>query len=96
MQEIETNEICCKKVKHSAREMGIIGYSKCTNKATYTNGTHFFCTHHSKMQRFVIRDGNVGKILARFDTEQEMKDNIHLYPGMNMQKLSKSRRRDIY
>jgi hypothetical protein len=95
MNRIETNEICCKKIKHSAREMGIIGHSKCNNKAEWTNGTHFFCTKHSKMQRWVVRDGDVGKILARFDTEQELRNNIHLYPGMRGQKLSKSHRRDI-
>lgn len=96
MYKIETNEICCKRIKHSARQIGIIGYSKCTNKATYTNGTHFFCTKHSRMQRFVIRNGDIGEILARFDTEQELRNNIHLYPGMRMQKVTKSHRRDIY
>lgn len=96
MQKIETEEICCKKIKHSMREFGIIGYSKCNSKAKYTNGKHFFCTKHSLQQRYVIRHGDVGNILARFDTEQEMRYNIHLYPGMRMQKLSKSHRRDIY
>jgi len=96
MYKIETNEICCKRIKHSARQIGIIGHSKCTNKATYTNGTHFFCTKHSRMQRFVIRNGDIGEILARFDTEQELRNNIHLYPGMRMQKVTKSHRRDIY
>lgn len=95
MKKIETNETCCKKIKHSAREMGVIGYSHCTKKAEYTNGTHYFCKHHSKMGRFVIRDGEIGKVLARFDTEKELKENIHLYPGKVMQKLTKSHRRDI-
>lgn len=95
MHKVETNEICCKKLKHSARSRGIVGYSKCTNKATYTNGSHFFCAKHSKMQRYVIREGDVGKILARFDTEEELRQNIHLYPNMRMQKLSSSRK-DIY
>ena len=96
MQKVETTEICCKKIKHSAREIGITGYSKCTKPATHFNGSHYFCVRHSRTGRFVVRDGDVGAILARFDTEQELRDNIHLYPGMRMQKITKSHRRDIF
>lgn len=70
----------------------------CNKPAVYgtTNGLHFFCRHHSLMGRYVIRNGDIGEILARFDTEEEVRANIHLYPGMRMQKISGSSRRDIY
>jgi hypothetical protein len=76
--------------------LGKIGRYTCGKPATYTNGTHYFCTHHSRMQRYIIRDGDVGKILARFDTEEELRANIDNYPGMVMQKLTHSHRRTIY
>jgi hypothetical protein len=94
MTQVETNETCCKKIvvkEWLYKESWI-----CGKPATHTNGSHFFCRHHSKTGRFVIRNGDVGEILARFDTEQEMRDNIHLYPGMRMQKVTKSHRRDIF
>ena len=94
MTKVETNEVCCKKivVKDWFHKESWV----CGKPATHTNGSHFFCRHHSKTGRFVIRNGDVGEILARFDTEKEMRDSIHLYPGMRMQKVSKSHRRDIY
>lgn len=98
MKHIEDNNehTCCKRVKHSMRNMGVIGTSICGKKATYQEGTYYFCKHHSKTGRYVVRDGDIGKILARFDTEKELRANIHLYSGMRMQKLTKSHRRDIY
>lgn len=89
------NEVCCKKMKHSVW-WGKSYTSKCTKKATYTNGTHFFCKHHSGMGRYVFRVGDVGEILARYDTEQELHDNAHLYPDARMQKITKSHKKDIY
>lgn len=91
-----SNETCCKKVKHSMRDIGVIGTSICGKKATHINGSHYFCAKHARVGRYVVRDGDVGKILARFDTEEELRSNIHLYPGMRMQHLTKSHRRDIY
>lgn len=66
----------------------------CGKPAVYAtkNGLYYFCRHHSLMGRFVVRNGDVGEILARFDTEEELRNNIHLFPGMEMQKLSKSHR----
>ena len=90
-----TNIICCKTQQHSAW-YGKTGKSSCKRLAIYTNGTHYFCRHHSRMGRYIVRDGDVGKIIKRFDTEQELKDNIHLYPNMVMQKLTHSHRRTIY
>ena len=89
------NTICCK-MRHHSEWYGKTGKSPCTRLATYTNGTHYFCTHHSGMQRYIVRDGDVGEIIKRFDSEQELRDNIHEYPGMRMQKLTHSHRRDIY
>lgn len=90
------NLVCGKVMKHSMREMGIIGKSNCTRIATYTNGSHVFCTRHSRMQRFVAREGDTGKIFARFDTEQELRNNIHKFPGARMQKITSSHRKDLY
>jgi hypothetical protein len=53
----------------------------------YTNnGTHFYCRQHSKIGRFVIRNGNVGEILARFNTEEQVRA---AFPDcMRMQKIT--------
>lgn len=95
MKEITTEEKCCKKV--TPQQYGFnVGSYKCGKPATHTNGTHFFCRKHSKMGRFVIRDGDVGEIKARFDTEKELRENIINYPGMRMQKVTSSHRKDLY
>lgn len=90
------NILCNKIMKHSMRDVGVISKSKCTKPATHFNGSHHFCKKHSRTGRFVARLGNVGKILARFDTEQELRSSIHLYPEACMQKITKSHRRDLY
>lgn len=95
MVKVDTNETCCKKV--TPTEFGFnIGYYTCGKPATYTNGSHFFCRKHSKMGRFVIRNGDIGDILARFDTEKELRENIVNFPKMRMQKLTSSSRKDLY
>lgn len=68
----------------------------CSSNATHVINGVPMCRHHSRKGRYVVRDGDIGNIQARFDTEQALRDNIHLYPGMRMQKLTRSRRRDIY
>ena len=90
------NIVCGKVMKHTMRDVGIIGKSKCIKPATHFNGSHYFCRKHSGTGRFVARLGDVGEILARFDTEQELRDNMHLYPGARMQKVTSSHRRDLY
>lgn len=67
----------------------------CGKPAIYQEGKEYYCRHHSRMGRYVIRDGDTGPILARFDTEQQLREAIVNHPGMRMQKLSKSSRRDI-
>ena len=69
---------------------------KCIRIATHTNGSHYFCRRHSRTGRFIARIGDVGKILARFDTEEELRLNFHQFPGARMQKLTHSHRRDLY
>ena len=89
-----TGIICCKTVV--IKDIPFAHYKKkCTALATHTNGSHHFCRHHSKMQRFVAREGDTGKILARFETEQELRNNIHLFPEAEMQKLTKSHRKTL-
>lgn len=90
------DNIICSKMKQHSNWMGKAGKSPCTQLASYTNGTQYFCRHHSRMGRFVARIGDVGKIMARFDTEQDLRDNIYLYPECRMQKLTHSYRRDLY
>lgn len=93
----EHNETCCKRVQHSFPGLGKTHTSVCGKPATHVhnNGIHYFCRQHSGTGRFVVRNGDVGEILARFDTEKELRDNIIHYPGMRMQKITKSHRRDI-
>ena len=97
MKELDksVNEICCKKMQHSARNFGKTYKSDCGKKATHTNGQHFFCRHHAKVGRYVLRNGDVGEILARFDTEDELQKNAHLFPNAQLQKLTKSHRKNI-
>lgn len=95
MKPIFTDEKCCKKVTPTQFGFNIGSYT-CNKPASYTNGTHFFCRKHSKMGRFVIRIGDTGEILARFDTEKEMREQIINYPKMRMQKITSSSRKDIY
>jgi hypothetical protein len=96
MRTIDTEETCCRKVNQS---MGTFVYNVkiCGKKASYTNnGSHFFCRQHAKMGRFVIRNGDVGEILARFDTEEQLRTAFPDYPGMRMQKIAPSHRKDIH
>ena len=95
MKAVETDNLCCKSINQS---MGSYVYNvkSCGKKATHTNGSHFFCKRHSKMGRFVIRDGDVGKILFRCNTEEELRKEIGNYPGMRMQKVTSSHRKDIH
>ena len=98
MKEIKNDSgiICCKSINHTMADVGIIGTSKCNKPATHFNGSHYFCKRHSKTGRFVIRNGEVGEILARFNTEKELRANISDYPGMMMLKLTHSHRKIIY
>lgn len=72
----------------------------CDKEAVYTiNGKHY-CRHHSKLGRYVIREGDIGKIVFRCDTEKQLRaefasDN---YPKSKyrMQKVTKSHRKDIF
>lgn len=75
----------------------LFGRSKwvCGKTATHEIGGQKLCRHHARVGRYIVRDGDIGEILARFDTEKELRENIHLYPGMRMQKVTKSHRRDI-
>lgn len=98
MKPITDNEvhICDKKVTPTQFGYGNFCSYKCGKPATHTNGSHNFCRKHSKTGRFVIRNGDVGEILARFDTENELRENISKFPGMRMQKVTSSHRKDIY
>lgn len=94
-----TDNKCCKRIKD--KQWHWLGYKEswtCGSPATYTNGTHWFCTRHSKMQRYVLRKGDVGEIISRYDTEAELREAYRSVtdPEIRMQKISKSRRRDIY
>lgn len=92
-----TDRTCCRKVRQQYGHIQL-GTKICGKPATHinTNGVSAYCRHHSGTGRFVVRNGDVGEILARFDTEKELRDNIGNYPGMRMQKVTKSHRRDIY
>ena len=92
---LDSKELCCKKIKQENNGF-VYNIKKCGKKATHTNGSHSFCRQHSKMGRFVIRDGDIGAILFRCDTEQELRKNIINYPEMRMQKITPSHRKDIY
>ena len=89
------DETCCRKIQHSARNLGKTYKSCCGKKATHTDGQHFFCRHHAKVGRYVLRNGDVGEILARFDTEEQLHDNAYLFPNATLQKLTKSSRNNI-
>ena len=66
---------------------------------TIKNGKHL-CNYHAKLGRFVIREGDVGKIIFRCDTEEQLRNefnkDIYLNKGLRMQKISRSHRRDIF
>jgi hypothetical protein len=73
MRTIDTEETCCRKVNQS---MGRYVYNvKMCGKSSilYQQWQYFYCRQHSKIGRFVIRNGNVGEILARFDTEEQVR-----------------------
>lgn len=72
---------CNKPIKNNTG-YGIIEKWICGKPAVYgtNNGLYFFCRHHSLMQRYVIRKGEIGEIVARFDTEEEIKAAIHFIP----------------
>lgn len=97
MKEAQTTERCCKKVTQTYTNFPTETYI-CDKPATHTNGTHFFCRKHSKMGRFVIRVGDVGEILHRFDDEKMLRsefDKLESKDGLVMQKITSSHRRTI-
>ncbi len=89
--------IVCTKMKQLTGPFGKEGKAPCTKQAQFTDGKNVhLCRDHARKGRFVARIGDAGEILTRFNTEQELRDNIHLFPECRMQKLTSSRRRDIY
>jgi hypothetical protein len=85
---IDREKTCCRKVNQSEGRY-VYNVKVCGKAAPYTNnGTHFYCRQHSKIGRFVIRNGNVGEILARFNTEEQVRAAFPDYPGMRMQKIT--------
>jgi len=92
------NHKCCRKVKYSAQYIGVYAVSTCGKNATYTNGSHYFCTLHSKMQRYVVRVGDIGEILCRADTLEEITEIFNKIErtGIIVQKLSNGKRINIY
>jgi hypothetical protein len=96
MRMIDREKTCCRKVNQSEGRY-VYNVKVCGKAAPYTNnGTHFYCRQHSKIGRFVIRNGNVGEILARFNTEEQVRAAFPDYPGMRMQKITPSHRKDIH
>ena len=72
----------------------------CNKEAIHIiNGKHY-CQHHSRLGRYIIREGDVGEIVFRCDTEEQLRiefsSDIYPKPKYRMQKLSKSHRRDIF
>jgi hypothetical protein len=69
----------------------------CNEEAVhFIRGKHY-CQRHSRLGRYVIREGDVGKIVFRCDTEQQLRTEFikYSYP-YRMQKLTRSHRRDIF
>jgi hypothetical protein len=90
MRMIDREKTCCRKVNQS--EGRYVYNVKCAANSSYTNnGTHFYCKH-SKIGRFVIRNGNVGEILARFNTEEQVRAAFPDYPGMRCKRLPSQKR----
>jgi hypothetical protein len=94
MEIAQSGHTCMKRVKHS-NDFGVTHTSVCGKPAIWKDGTAYFCQHHSKKGRFVFRDGDIGEVKARFDTIEDLFAHIPNYPGMIMQHLTKSHRRDI-
>jgi hypothetical protein len=85
MRMIDREKTCCRKVNQSERY--VYNVKVCGKAAPYTNNS-LYCRQHSKIGRFVIRNGNVGEILARFNTEEQVRAAFPDYPGMRMQKIT--------
>ena len=96
MKKIENSgQTCCKKIVDKQYK-AFFGHTEswvCGKPATYTNGQHFFCRHHSKMGRYVIREGEKGNILSRFDTEEEVRAEFSKIDnkGLQIQRITKSK-----
>lgn len=88
---------CCKRVNLTAKYIGVYSSVICGKNASYKDGNNFYCTNHSCMERYVIRVGETGKILARFDTENQLRKAFAEsdLKGIRGQRLTKSKRRDI-
>ena len=72
----------------------------CDKEAVHTiNGKHY-CQRHSKLGRYIIREGDIGEIVFRCDTEEQLRTEFssdkYSKPQYRMQKLTRSHRRDIY
>ena len=72
----------------------------CQKEAVITKNGKHLCSYHAKLGRFVIREGDIGKIVFRCDTEEQLRNefdkDIYLNKDLKMQKLSRSRRKDIF
>lgn len=91
----KSGETCGFIKQHSARNLGRTHKTVCGKPATYVQGSKYLCCQHSGRGRFVLRNGDVGEILARYDTEQELQNNAHLYPDAVLQKITNSHRKTI-
>jgi hypothetical protein len=89
----------CEKII-KAQDHGVMGYhykKQCTKTAQYVINGKNFCRHHAKKGRYVIREGDVGEIVARFDTEEEVRTAFSNYSlPYRMQKLTPSHKTDLY
>lgn len=92
---IDPGYMCNFKITYSD---GFNTYTKeCQKPALWSinNGQQYLCSHHSGKGRFVFRDGDVGEIVARFDTEEELRQHKKKYHGYTAQHIGTSKRRTI-
>lgn len=94
----ESGHTCCKKiVDKTYSSMGYTESWVCGKPAIYKHGSSHFCRHHSGIQRYVIRIGDTGSILSRYDTEDQARAAFKALDmtGIRIQRLTGSKRRDL-
>lgn len=89
---------CCKKIVDKTYSW--IGHKEswiCGKLAVYEEGKQKFCRHHSQMGRYVIRQGETGPILERYDTEDQARNAFKLLDmtGIQIQRITGSKRRSL-
>ena len=73
---------------------------ECQKESIVVKNGKNLCRQHGNIGTYVIREGDIGEFVFRCNTEKELREEFALdkyeKPKYRMQRVKKSRRRDIF